>query len=224
MWEVTRFFFVAASVMALSVACDDSPSSPSNGVVGSGNVVSESRSVENFEAVALDGVGRLEMEASDRESLTITAEDNILPRLRSEVVGSTLELGPEPGTALNPTKEILYTLTYREMNVIATSGVTTVRANGIETQQLTVNASGVSTIQLSGSSDRQRLVLSGTSVYSGEELQTRVTSLEVSGTSQALVNASERLEGVVSGSAVVEYIGNPVVSVTVSGTAVVRPR
>jgi hypothetical protein len=220
--EATRICAAAGVVMAL--ACEDNPSSPSDVVLGSGNVVSESRPVENFDAVALTGIGRLVMEASDRESLTITAEDNILPLLRSEVVGGTLEFGPVPRSRLNPTREILYTLTYREMNTIATSGVTTVLASGIDTSELTVSASGTSTAEISGEADRQRLILSGTSTYRAEELRTRFTRLEVSGTSRAVVNASEILEGVVSGTAVVEYVGTPVVSVTVSGTAVLRPR
>jgi hypothetical protein len=221
-WQATRIYAAAGVVMAL--ACEDNPSSPSDVVLGSGNVVSESRPVENFEAVALAGIGRLVMEPSDRESLAITAEDNILPLLRSEVVGETLQLGPMLRSRLNPTREILYTLTYREMSTIATSGVTTALASGIDTSELTMSASGTSTAEISGKADRQRLILSGTSTYRAAELRTRVTRLEVSGTTRAVVNASELLEGVVSGTAVVEYVGAPLVSVTVSGTAVLRPR
>lgn len=185
--------------------------------------MTETRPVEGFDAVAIAGVGRLTMERGATESLTITAEDNIVPLLRSEVVGGTLELGPRPGTALSPTREILYRLTYREMQTVASSGVTTIQASGIDTPAFTVNTSGTSTLLVSGSADRQRILASGTSSYSAGDLLTRITTLDVSGTATLVVAVSERLEGNVSGAAVVEYIGSPTVDVAVSGAAVVRP-
>jgi hypothetical protein len=205
------------------LACGDSPTS-NDQIIGSGNVVTESRPVSDFDGVALGGVGQLIMEPGTSEALTITAEDNILPLLRSDVRDETLFLGPDPGTALSTTQDIVYRLTFRDMRSIAVSGVTVTTATGIETEVLSVVASGVTSIDLTGRADRQNLEISGTSSYLAENLQTRITSLTVSGSTRAVVRVSERLEGVVSGSADVEYIGSPQVSVTVSGSASVRPR
>ncbi len=55
-------------------------------------------------------------------------------------------------------------------------------------------------------------------------LQSEIVSLQVSGVSRVVVNATNRLEGQVSGAATVEYLGNPTLAVTVSGGASVFPK
>jgi hypothetical protein len=65
---------------------------------GSGNVISESRSVTDFTGVELSGSGKLIIEQSDVESLTITADDNLLPDLTAEVRDSRLLLGTKKVT------------------------------------------------------------------------------------------------------------------------------
>ncbi len=115
-------------------------------------------------------------------------------------------------------------MTFRDLSSLQASGVTEVDASGIDTDALSVSASGVSNISVAGTADRQTINISGTSTYAGERLATRVTTVNVSGVSRAVVNVSDRLEGEVSGAAVLEYLGNPVISVSVSGAATVRPR
>ena len=73
-------------------------------VRGSGNVITESRTVAGFNAVELNGIGTLIIEQSDRESLEITAEDNLMRHIKSVVSGSRLQLGGEDFVNLRPTK------------------------------------------------------------------------------------------------------------------------
>jgi hypothetical protein len=61
-------------------------------VQGSGNVVSETRTVSGFNSVELSGDGKLEIEQTGTESLTVTADDNILKLLKSEVSAGRLVL------------------------------------------------------------------------------------------------------------------------------------
>ena len=61
-------------------------------VRGSGNVISETRSVANFENVSLSGIGTLYIIEGDEESLEIEAEDNLLEHIETEVRGRTLEI------------------------------------------------------------------------------------------------------------------------------------
>ncbi len=100
-----------ASVVCLGSACGDnstltSPSASNNDrVVGSGTVVTASRSVSDFHGVSVSGVGQLVLENAGTESLTITADDNILPLLESEVRNGVLMLGPRPNTNLSSPPE-----------------------------------------------------------------------------------------------------------------------
>jgi hypothetical protein len=60
-----------------------------------------------FTKVELSGTGELPIETTGTESLTISAEDNILPRLTSKVSGDTLILGTKPTTIVT-TKPITF--------------------------------------------------------------------------------------------------------------------
>ncbi|HWL48440.1 MAG TPA: DUF2807 domain-containing protein, partial [Acidimicrobiia bacterium] len=53
------------------------------GVEGSGNVITESREVSDFNEIVLGGSGRVMVEVTGTESLTIEAEDNIMPLLET---------------------------------------------------------------------------------------------------------------------------------------------
>src|SRR5262249_23160665 len=77
-------------------------------VVGSGRVASEARQVRNFDEVALTGSGTLTVTQTGEESLTIQADDNILPLLTSDVVGRRLTLGTKPNTSFSTPSRIVY--------------------------------------------------------------------------------------------------------------------
>jgi hypothetical protein len=76
-----RVAFALITVALLVTACSVTR--------GSGQLTTESRPVSGFTKVELSGTGELTIEQTGTESLTISAEDNILPRLTSEVSGDT---------------------------------------------------------------------------------------------------------------------------------------
>ncbi|HEY9468078.1 MAG TPA: DUF2807 domain-containing protein [Propionibacteriaceae bacterium] len=89
---------------------------------GSGQVSSESRQVSGFTKVELSGSGELKIEQTGTESLTISAEDNVLPKISSEVSGRTLILGSKSNAKIIPTKPISYSLTVKDLTGLAVSG------------------------------------------------------------------------------------------------------
>src|SRR5262252_10451573 len=83
-----------------------------NAVAGSGKIVTEPRTVSDFSAVSLSGSGHVIVEQTGTESLTVTADDNLLPYIKTEVHGNTLELGLKDNSmmGLRPTKDIVFHL------------------------------------------------------------------------------------------------------------------
>lgn len=142
----------------------------------------------------------------------------------SEVRNGILILGPETGFSLNPTQGVIYRITARSLDWIELSGSVAVTAEAIDTELLEIIMSGACAVTSEGSASSQNIATSGSSNYKGENLESRIVNISVSGSSYILVRVDELLQGQASGSAVVEYIGNPTVNVTVSGTAIVRPR
>ena len=64
-----------------------------NGIPGSGKIVTEPRTVSGFSTVSLSGNGQVLVEQTGTESLTVTTDDNLLPYVKADVHGGTLELG-----------------------------------------------------------------------------------------------------------------------------------
>ena len=208
----------------LVVACDgDNPGNYSSftgpdAIIGSGSVLSESRTVSGFHGVALSGAGRALIDRGGFESLVVTADDNVLPHLTSEVVGGMLELGVAPGVSLQSTREITYEVGARTLDEIRISGAGDVEATGLATSMFRLDVSGAGNIAAFGRATEQDVTISGAGRYDGEGVASRVVTLNVSGAAFARVRASHELHVHVSGTAVVEYYGDPRLQVTGNGT------
>jgi hypothetical protein len=178
------------------------------------------RSVSGISGVSISGVGLLIIEQTGSESLTVTAEENILPLLTQEIVGDLLILGIQPNTQINTTQGIVYRLTVRELDRITLAGATQVDATGLNSNFLEATLSGASAAILEGTAQRLQLTVSGASRYDSAALSCRFATVDISGASSVVVRVSDRLEGQVTGAAVLEYYGDPVVDI--SGGATVR--
>ena len=113
-------------------------------VRGSGNVISEDRDVSGFSKISLSGSGSLYIEQGNEESLTIKAEDNLVPLIRTEVSGNTLSIGTKLGTSITPTKSIEFYLKVKDVESISVSGSGSINCSGLETDDLSIKTSGSS--------------------------------------------------------------------------------
>ena len=213
---------LGAAVLLVTLAGCSDWTGPHADVVGNGRLATQARPVAGFDGITLSGAGRLLIEQTGRETLTITAEDNILPFLTSDVRSGSLILGTVPNVSLSPTREIVYRLEVRDLYEIVVSGAGDIEAMGIDTPELHVVVSGAANVMVQGVADWQDLVISGAGHYAAHELFSLIATVTISGSGSAVVRVSDRLVASVSGSGLVEYIGNPWVDAEVSGTGTVR--
>lgn len=185
---------------------------------GSGQLTTESRPVSGFTMVELSGTGELTIEKTGTESLSISAEDNLLPRLTSEVSNGTLSLGTEPNTTIVPTKPITYSLTVKDLNGLAVSGSGNIQVQNVTTAALSIEISGSGTITASGAVNDQDLEISGSGRYQAEQLTSKIANVRISGSGSASVLASEALDVQISGSGTLTYSGNPQIKQEISGS------
>jgi Putative auto-transporter adhesin, head GIN domain len=185
---------------------------------GSGQLATQSRQVSGFTSVELTGVGELSIDQTGTESLTVSAEDNLLPLLTSRVEGDTLILGKNPNTRIVTSKPITYTLTMKDITGLAVSGSGTINAPKLTTAALRIEISGSGVITTAGNADDQSLEISGSGRYLADGLTSKTTTAEISGSGTANVVASNALDVKISGSGTLTYSGNPQVSQTVSGS------
>ena len=185
---------------------------------GSGQVVTETREVSGFTKVELSGSAELTIEKTGTESLSISAEDNLLPQLTSDVSGDALTLGTKPNTSILPTKPITYSVTVKDLTGIAVSGSGGVRVSNLMTNSLATKISGSGTITASGAVNDQDVDISGSGRYQGEQMTSKAVKAQISGSGSASVLATDLLDVKISGSGTLTYSGNPQVSQEISGS------
>ena len=214
-----RFLRRIASTLAavlLLTAC--------SAVRGSGTVTPESRTVHGFTEVELGGSGHLVIQQTGTESLTITAEDNILPLLTSDVTGGRLNLGTKPNTAISATKPIEYRLTVKDLTGLTVSGSGKAELAQLRGTDLTVTLSGSGTIVLGRQVQTQTVTVSGSGAYQADKLASQTATVNVSGSGAAEVQVSQTLRATVSGSGSIVYSGNPQVEQHISGSGGISKR
>ncbi|HEX6759367.1 MAG TPA: head GIN domain-containing protein [Propionibacteriaceae bacterium] len=174
--------------------------------------------MSGFTKVELSGTGELTIEKTGTESLSISAEDNLLPRLTSEVSNGTLSLGTEPNTTIVPTKPITYSLTVKDLNGLAVSGSGNIQVQNVTTAALSIEISGSGTITAGGAVNDQDLEISGSGRYQAEQLTSKIANVRISGSGSASVLATEALDVQISGSGTLTYSGNPQIKQEISGS------
>ena len=193
-------------------------------VAGSGKVITEPRNVSGFSAVSLNGSGRLVIEQTGSESLTVTGDDNLLPYIESSVSGKTLTLGEKSGTNISPSKDIVFKLTVKSLDNIDISGSGAADVKGVQGRALKIAISGSGEVAAEGAADELNVGISGSGRYHGETLRSKRARVDISGSGSALLAVSEKLDANVSGSGSIEYVGNPQVHQDISGSGSVRKR
>lgn len=194
------------------------------GIQGSGVAMTETREVSGFSSVALSGLGNVSIKQTGKESLTITADDNILPLLEAKVEQGVLHLGVKPNENIRPKTPIRFEVEVKELEGISVSGVGNVEGQNLNLPKLKATISGVGSVKLSGKTEALDLHISGTGNFQGEELEAREAAVHSSGVGNAVINVGDKLDAHVSGVGSVEYLGSPKVTKSVSGVGSVKKR
>ncbi len=194
------------------------------GIGGSGILKTESREVSGYSSISFKSVGNLKIEQTGKESLTISAEDNILPKLESRVSDKTLYISITNESSLTPTKPIEFVVEVKTLEGLNIDGVGNVEVKDIQGKRLSVSLNGAANMAIAGNVDVLDLSLSGVGNFEGEGLKTKQSKVQAKGAGNAVVNVSEQLDVSASGIGSIEYIGSPQVKKSVNGIGSVKKR
>jgi len=205
----------------------------------------ESRPVQDFEEVVMEGHGELILAQGDQETLEIEADADLLPKIKSEVDNGRLTLGMAHwwDHLLPPWGPITYRLTMKTIRGIGVSGSGTVTAADIQTDhcRLTLSGSGRGTLarltaisaeyRISGSGrieaaggqvGRQEITISGSGHLDLAAVDGADVAVHISGSGNVALQASKTLDVHISGSGDVRYRGQPAVTQHVSGSGRIK--
>jgi len=196
---------------------------------GSGEVVNEQRSVEDFNRVVISGYGEVVLAQSATQSLRIEAEDNIIPLIQITVSDNTLFIEGQGLGKVVPTQPIIIHVNMNEIVGLESSGLSRIDATAIEADhlelttsvfggikidaltagQLVINMTEDSSMDIIGEVTAQELDISGNADYRAAKLQSQTAVVNVGGTGTATIWVEELLSGVVNGNGDILYYGSP---------------
>jgi hypothetical protein len=207
-------------------------------IKGSGDLITETRQVSNFDSIDLSGSGEVIVTQGGSESLTIETDDNVMEHVKAEVVGGTLELGFEEGLNLIDHTRLIFTVGVDDLKSLEISGSGDIESDMIETTRLdatisgsgdvqitdltagevTAKISGSGEIDLAGDAAAQDITISGSGKYLAGDLCSESVKVKISGSGDATVCATEDLDSNISGSGSVNYYGRPSINTSGSGS------
>lgn len=208
-------------------------------------IAKETRSVQDFDEVVVEGHGELVLAQGDQETLEIEADADLLPKIKSEVKDGRLILGLQHwwDHLLPPWGPITYRLTMKTVRGIAAAGSGTVTAGEIRTDRCRLALSGsgkaalagltaeTAELHISGSGrievaggevGRQAITISGSGHLDASDLACAAADVHISGSGNVALQARETLAVHISGSGDVRYRGQPTVTQHVSGSGRIK--
>ena len=208
---------------------------------GSGNVINQTSSVQGVNQVSLEGTGTVLLSQGNQESLTIEAEDNIIPHIVSSVKGNRLSVAWD-NTSPSPTKPVKYYLTVKDLSSITLSGAVRLETSGFKTRRLdvsmngagegnmsgldinnlTVTLSGAGKMNMAGTATDQTITISGAGDYQAGDLKSQTTTITIHGAGKGTLNVSAMLNVTINGSGDISYLGSPQVNRQINGAGTVR--
>jgi hypothetical protein len=209
-----------------------------NCVFGSGVVAQEDRTVIGITGVVLAGEGTLYIEQGSAEELIVTAEDNLLPYILTEVQGGILKIRTRSNVCLEPTQSIEYHLTVVSLESVVLSGVGditvldlsatqlsltlsgaggNVEVTNLDADELDVVLSGVGDFAISGTVDVQHVNITGIGDYDARDLASLDAVISIVGSENQTATVVTIL-----GNGTVFYIGDPFVDSDITGSGSVQ--
>jgi hypothetical protein len=207
-------------------------------ILGSGDLVTETRTVSDFDRIALEGQGEVIVTQSGSETLIIETYENIIPHVKVEVEGGTLTLGIEEDINLLFPQRLIFSVGVDDLSSLAIAGSGNIESDMLETEglevtvggsgrvritslatgDLNVRINGSGEIELVGEASAQEISIGGSGRYTAGDVCSASVEVSISGSGDATVCATETLESNISGSGTVNYYGRPSISSSSSGS------
>jgi hypothetical protein len=217
---------ISLSVLMLSVlACSfGNININTNQVVGSGNVITQTRSVSGFNTVELQGSAEVSITFGSTESLVISADDNILPLIETTVQNGRLVIANKGLTGYTTSHPVQIKITAISLLGISLSGSGAIDVADMAGTDLSVRLPGSGNITVTGTANSINISLLGSGNIYCDGLKTADAVVALYGSGNISVYASQNLDASIRGSGTITYAGNPPkLTTSVTGSGTIKP-
>ena len=212
-------------------------------VKGEGPIVERTLDVDDFDGFSLSMSGDVFVEQGSDFSVRVKGQENLIDLLNTEVKDGHWKIKFSKSVRNMKGFEVYITMPRLEEAYVSGSGE--IRGSGtftganevsvavsgsgdidlaFETEDIDAAISGSGSIRLQGNTAGLNITISGSGDVFGYDLSAANVKVQISGSGDAQVDASEMLEVRVSGSGDVTYEGTPRVKAKVSGSGDVESR
>ena len=206
---------------------------------GSGTSKTEKRPLEAFTSVSTLGSFTVDIVKGDALGAEVTADDNIVPLVVTEVKDGVLTITGKDGESFNSKIAVVVKVTAKSLDAVSASGsgrtsVTDVPASAKSialassgsgalawkgaANNVTVKGSGSGTVTLIGKGAALDAALSGSGALDASAFEVAAAKVAVTGSGHAQVNATDELHASVTGAGRILYAGSPRVIKRISGS------
>lgn len=151
----------------------------SSGVQGNGVIAQEQRSVGTVQGLSVGEATLVDVRVGPATSLTVEADSNILPLVRTEVRGDTLVISTNGSYRTSSRVHVVYTTP--RLTEIRQGGSSRVNVEGLNGQPLSVNQGGSGTLVLNGLVASLEIDSSGAGKVQAQGLSSASARLSLSG-------------------------------------------
>lgn len=210
------------AILFTTQACKD------NCLQGSGNEKADKRQLTAFNQLEITGSFNVTLIQDSSNAVTITADDNIVSVIKTDVSGDKLKISSDKKN-LCSTKEIAITIGVRDLKSISASGAVDMVSSGhlnlgdlelnlagatkvnlnLTAANLETEASGVNEITLKGQARSHNVEFSGSGNLKAFDLVAGNYNIESAGQSDCEINVLNELNIHTTGASEIKYKGTP---------------
>ena len=212
-------------------------------VQGNGKIQKQTRALGHFTGVSLNLPATTELRIGNTESITIEADENILPMIEAVIEDGSLKIRPIKRNLSLQTRNMKIVVQAKDVNRIALGGSGSIDSDALRGSKLQFDLGGSGSIKVKGiEGDAVSVTLGGSGDFStvggkagtvsisiggsGDvdlgRVRASAASVSVAGSGEAIVWPKDSLSVTVAGSGDVSYYGDPKVSKTVVGSGGTR--
>jgi hypothetical protein len=178
-----------------------------NRIRGNGSIKTETRDVAAFEAVACDGGYEVQIDCQQKQSLTIETDENLLPLVKTEVHNNKLRVFTKG--ILFPTNRIRIAISIPNIKEFTTNGSADGDINNINNNGLEIGIQGSGKLRMNGKSGTVKITASGSSKIDATSLVSENSDIQINGSGNIRVYATNSIDVQINGSGTVKYKGEP---------------
>ena len=205
-------------------------------VKGNGDIITKTRTVSNYDKIAVAGSFNVELLKEKEGAITIKADENLMEYIITKVKNGKLEIKIKKGYSIRSSKKTTIKVPFSTVKAIALAGSGNVYSDDIidthdlklslagsgnldlnvSTKKIASSIAGSGNMNLEGDSKEFTCSIAGSGNINSYNMKSDIVTVKIAGSGNAKVHATKEIHANTAGSGDIYYTGNPSIEKTSS--------